>query len=212
MADEKGEGSWRDTNFVANMIRLRTAAGLSQADLVQKLRTAPPGVRWTDVHQTTISRIEKGERQVRFSEAFYIAYALDADAMEMTVTPHQLDAERGVTVSIERVAAGYTTIVQGVYNLDLGRRSLRQELQKLEAMIAKRATPADKEAVRLHSIYTLAEGYLALRVAAAVEAGRAAVNDERVNSLSDVETIYGISEHAYRPDSLRQEDIDAPDA
>ncbi|GAB4942241.1 hypothetical protein MAHJHV49_11560 [Mycobacterium avium subsp. hominissuis] len=214
MSDYEGIGDSREKNFVANMVRLRTAAGLSQADLVQKLRTAPSGVRWTDVHQTTISRIEKGERQVRFAEAFYIAAALGTNAMSMTLPPQQLDAEEQVGASVRQIAESYTAIVSGVFGLDLHRHFLRGSLKKLQALIAeKHEADADaEEAIRLRNTYNEAEIYLALRVDAAVAAGRAARMDDRVTSLTDVETIYGVSAYRYHPETVSQEDIDAPEA
>ncbi|MGW4090076.1 helix-turn-helix domain-containing protein [Nocardia sp. NPDC004750] len=68
-----------DQRFAENMVRLRERRGLSQADLVRALRQSG----WATVHQTTISRIEKGERPVRLGEARMIAEQLGVTTERM---------------------------------------------------------------------------------------------------------------------------------
>lgn len=75
--DNKSDGPGADDlRFAQNMLVLREQKGLSQADLVRRLRENG----WHTVHQTTISRIENGERPVRFGEARAIAQALEVTA------------------------------------------------------------------------------------------------------------------------------------
>lgn len=64
-------------------MRRREEKGLSQADLVRLLRDAG----WHGVHQTTISRIEKGERPVRLGEAKAISTALGVELPQLLLTP-----------------------------------------------------------------------------------------------------------------------------
>ncbi|WP_374230355.1 helix-turn-helix domain-containing protein [Rhodococcus sp. ARC_M12] len=61
-----------EIRFAQRMQELRERLGISQSSLVARLREDG----WPKVHQTTISRIEKGERPVRLGEARAIAAAL----------------------------------------------------------------------------------------------------------------------------------------
>lgn len=65
-------GAIEERNFIANMKRLREAAGLSQGELAQRMNANG----WDKFHQTTISRMEKGAQPVRLGEARGIADAL----------------------------------------------------------------------------------------------------------------------------------------
>lgn len=61
-----------DGRFAERMQQIRERLGISQSALVGRLRDNG----WSKVHQTTLSRIEKGERPVRLGEARAIAAAL----------------------------------------------------------------------------------------------------------------------------------------
>jgi transcriptional regulator with XRE-family HTH domain len=61
-----------DGRFAERMQQYRERLGISQSALVGRLRENG----WSKVHQTTVSRIEKGERPVRLGEARAIASAL----------------------------------------------------------------------------------------------------------------------------------------
>jgi transcriptional regulator with XRE-family HTH domain len=65
------EGDAYDALVGANVRRYRTAKGLSQADLAAALSAGGE-----HVHQTTVLKIEKGTRPLRFSEAVRISEAL----------------------------------------------------------------------------------------------------------------------------------------
>lgn len=75
-------GAIEERNFIANMKRLREAAGLSQGELAQRMNANG----WDKFHQTTISRMEKGAQPVRLGEARGIA-----DALGTLVGPMLLD-------------------------------------------------------------------------------------------------------------------------
>lgn len=78
-----------EQRFAENLIQMREQLGFSQADLVRRLREAG----WTGLHQTTISRIEKGERPVRLGEARAIAQLLGTTTERMLLpTQHTLRA------------------------------------------------------------------------------------------------------------------------
>lgn len=67
---------------------------MSQAELVHRLREQG----WTNVHPTTISRIENGERPVRLNEAIRIASILKTTPEEMAT-----DASTGKLAEIRRM-------------------------------------------------------------------------------------------------------------
>lgn len=73
MAVTKSESS-ADENFVTNMKAAREALGWTQARLAEELNKA--GV--DSISQSAVSRIEKGERDVRLNEARAIAKAFGA--------------------------------------------------------------------------------------------------------------------------------------
>lgn len=75
-------GAIEERNFIANMKRLREAAGLSQGELAQRMNANG----WDKFHQTTISRMEKGTQPVRLGEARGIA-----DALGTMIGPMLLD-------------------------------------------------------------------------------------------------------------------------
>jgi transcriptional regulator with XRE-family HTH domain len=72
-----------DARFARNMLARREERRISQADLVKMLRR----IGWPKAHQTTISRIEQGERPVRLGEARLIAAALGVDLTHLLLTP-----------------------------------------------------------------------------------------------------------------------------
>lgn len=76
-----------DDLFAANMLRRRQASGMSRADLVREL--ARDG--W-EPHQTTITRIEKGEQKVRLAEAIAIANALNTELSQLLLPVASSDA------------------------------------------------------------------------------------------------------------------------
>lgn len=76
-------GSDDESWFIENMKTLRERKGWSQGELARNVAA----LGWDSFHQTTISRIEKGERPVRLAEARGIAAALEASVAQMTSPP-----------------------------------------------------------------------------------------------------------------------------
>lgn len=207
MADERDgagkSGDPLDDYFAKNMTRLREAAGLSQAEMVQKLRDQG----WKNVHPTTISRIEKGERPVRLSESARIAKVLEQDLTRMMAQPRRAGIEDEVDKHTERVVQRYNQVVEGAYWLIQYRKLLRLDLEKL-ADIAHRE--GDE---RLRAKYEESVRYLGLRIDKAVSAAWDASRDRTMTSegVSLIEK-YGVSPHAYEPEVIYEADINAPDA
>lgn len=69
-----------EERFAANLKRMRESHGWNQSELARRLTDA--GLE--GFHQTTVSRIEKGDRPVRLGEATVIAQALRVPVESMT--------------------------------------------------------------------------------------------------------------------------------
>lgn len=76
-----------DRNFAANVKAQREAIGYSKAELVRRLSA----LGWGSAHQTTLTRIEEGERPARLGEARLIARALRVPLHTLMRTPEALD-------------------------------------------------------------------------------------------------------------------------
>lgn len=72
-------GEVAESRFIGNLVRFREALGLTQGAMAAQLREA--GVQ--GMYQTTLSRIEKGERSVKLHEALEIASALHVSVDDM---------------------------------------------------------------------------------------------------------------------------------
>lgn len=72
-------GAEGETQFIKNMVRFREQKGMTQGGLANMLRYS--GI--TGMHQTTLSRIEKGERAIKLHEALAIARALDSTVEQL---------------------------------------------------------------------------------------------------------------------------------
>lgn len=72
-----------DDRFAENMRVLREQRGWSQGEMARQMQRAG----WPNFHQTTVSRIEKGERPVRVSEARGIAAVLGSTLDQMIESP-----------------------------------------------------------------------------------------------------------------------------
>jgi len=78
-------GSVAEANFVANLKGARESLGLSQSDLAARMR----GLGFSGFYQTTVSRLENGERPVRLGEAIGFATALH-QSLDALLVPEEL--------------------------------------------------------------------------------------------------------------------------
>lgn len=78
MQQTKSGGDAYAVNFGASLRERRTARGMSQRELAE--RVARKGLR---LDPTAVTRIERGERDVRLGEAIVLAWELDASLSEM---------------------------------------------------------------------------------------------------------------------------------
>lgn len=94
--DLKGALGTEESHFVEAMRSAREILGWSQGEFARRLKKA--GLR--NFHQTTVSRIEQGERPVRLAEAAIIARVLGQDLDSMTAPPRkQRSAARVIAAS-----------------------------------------------------------------------------------------------------------------
>ncbi|MEW1807919.1 helix-turn-helix transcriptional regulator [Pseudarthrobacter sp. NPDC080039] len=90
MIEQRTIGTADEDRFVETMRHIREIQGLSQGELAARLAEAG----WDGFRQTTVSRIEKGERTVRLAEAHAIAQVLGTSLARMTDETAQGDAQR----------------------------------------------------------------------------------------------------------------------
>lgn len=77
-----------DIRFMDNFKRLRTQTGMRQADIAEKLKDWG----WEYFTQTTLSRLEKGERPLRLGEARALAAVIGRPISEMVAPPENVSA------------------------------------------------------------------------------------------------------------------------
>lgn len=83
MTDQQRVHQAEEAQFVENVQRLRELKGWSQGELARRMADAG----WDGFHQTTISRIEKGQRPVRLAEARALAQVLESQVGTMIAPP-----------------------------------------------------------------------------------------------------------------------------
>ncbi len=190
-----------DEYFAQNMTRFREAAKMSQAELVTRLRKQG----WNSVHPTTISRIEKGERPVRLSEADRIARVLGQDLSRMMSRPRHAGIEAEVDKTIEDYCKRYNQTLEGAYWLLVIRTVLQDQLASLHEVAEREGEQ------RLLDKYEEGRTYLQLRIDTAVEAARAAREPGGLGGQNLLDK-YGVTAHAYHPADISEDDINAPRA
>jgi transcriptional regulator with XRE-family HTH domain len=113
-----GPGADEEARFIAAVKRIREKRGWSQGELAKRM--AESG--WEAFHQTTISRIEKGERPVRLGEARGLASVLETrvDNMIMpTSDAEDLDAVNQAIDFAMKCRKGLVEAVKG-YKMSQG--------------------------------------------------------------------------------------------
>lgn len=92
-------GAREEANFVANMRRLREEQGWSQGEMAKRMQDAG----WSEFHQTTISRIEKGSRPVRLGEARGIAGVFGALVGQMILDSEVAEKLRNLELDLMKL-------------------------------------------------------------------------------------------------------------
>ena len=159
---------------------------------------------WTNVHPTTISRIEKRERPVKLAEAARIANVLGTDLSRMLARPDRAGAEEELDKVLEGVTDAYNRIGEGAYWLSVSRTVLQTTLAEFRGVVDRENDDYLREKLRK------SQRYLGLRIDNAVRAGRAASTRLDVWGPSDFIKQYGASPD--RVPDVSRKDINAPEA
>lgn len=115
---------------VGNQIRrLRDAADLSKTQLAARLTEA--GL--AQMHPTTISRIESGERAIRLSEAVTIASVLGTDVQSLLDYGGVDSLVKQARADINQNAKGLIGLREAVRGLLNRRAMLQYDIERLEA-------------------------------------------------------------------------------
>ena len=147
MADESGEYLGEDARFAANVKRLRERAGWSQGELARRMVAAGR----TGFHQTTISRIEKGERPVRISEAIGLAEVFETKVSNMVEPP----AEWQIVEKLGREIRWTSSA-----SVELGDAAIRfLEAQSLLKRVLDEAAELERQGFESKKIQLLLKGY-----------------------------------------------------
>lgn len=120
-ASPEPRGAIEEANFIANMRRLREENGWSQGELAQRMQRSG----WSEFHQTTISRMEKGARPVRLGEARGIAGVLGTLVGQMILDEPAARSLRELELSVQELRAKGLAVGTAVWDY-LGFRSVVQ--------------------------------------------------------------------------------------
>jgi|SRR5699024_608888 len=118
-----------EANFVENMQKLRQRRGWSQGEFARQMQAAG----WKSFHQTTVSRIEQGERPVRLGESRGIAEALGSSVSQMIRPGDGLETIRALEQNTERAKEIRTQIYELIPRLHAAQNSVRVHLDIVKA-------------------------------------------------------------------------------
>ncbi|MFI7584848.1 helix-turn-helix transcriptional regulator [Kocuria sp. M1N1S27] len=116
-----------DARFAESVKRLREERGWSQGELARQLLAA--GME--GFHQTTVSRIEKGERPVRLGEARALARVFDTSVDRMVAPEPREKYIRGVEELFAKVGEDVRQIEAAVKSLTQVNMQLEQAVSAL---------------------------------------------------------------------------------
>ncbi|MBE4716752.1 helix-turn-helix transcriptional regulator [Pseudarthrobacter sp. AB1] len=124
--ETNGPGAEEEAHFIAAVKRIREELGWSQGELAKRMSDSG----WEGFHQTTISRIEKGERPVRLGEARGLAKALGALVGQMLLPAEQSKTLRDLELSVVNAEKAATAIAASAQELLGTQTSLQYELEE----------------------------------------------------------------------------------
>lgn len=124
MADE----SKLNRYFRENMRATREQEGISQGELSKRLTDAG----WTVFHQTTVARIESGNRPVKLDEAAAIAQALNSTLPILITSPKAVGILYAVTEDTALLLESHDEAVERLRYLAAVRQSLKLSMSQLE--------------------------------------------------------------------------------
>ena len=118
-----------DALFAANIVSIRERAGMSQAELARRLNS----LGWDSVYQTTISRIEKGDRPVRVGEARLIARALNVELSTMMLSISENHQAGQLAFAREELVRAERAIRDGAEQWYLAHEQLQEVVAEIKA-------------------------------------------------------------------------------
>lgn len=146
---------------------------MSKADLVRALREAG----WESVHQTTVTRLEEGQRPPRLGEALLIAQVVGESTSRLIREPRSAHVEDWLESDIESVLYDYNRVVDGVEGLLVFQRQLARHVDEAESGLLgefdSRLASEVPMTPRLRELINEARSLAAVSVEDAVSAGRA---------------------------------------
>lgn len=116
----------REARFRDAMKALREKQGLTQTDVARRLRE-----RGLSFHQSTVAKVETGERPIRLDEAYAIADALGSQVGDMARGGAPAAAEWEVKDAYEETMASYERLVNAVVSFEENRGALGDILARL---------------------------------------------------------------------------------
>lgn len=124
--ETSGPGSEEEANFIAAVKRIREELGWSQGELAKRMSDSG----WEGFHQTTISRIEKGERPVRLGEARGLAKVLGGLVGHMMLPPEEGKTLRDLELSVMSVERAANDLAVSAHDLLGSQTILAHELEE----------------------------------------------------------------------------------
>ncbi|MCA4132957.1 helix-turn-helix transcriptional regulator [Arthrobacter sp. M4] len=115
-----------EERFRANMKMHRERLGWSQGELSRRLIESG----WGIFHQTTVSRIESGERPVKLGEARAIAAMLGVSLEKMMLVAEYSRLEADLIHRLESLGESFTTATSGLSRLIASREQLEHFLRE----------------------------------------------------------------------------------
>lgn len=106
------------------MKRLREENGWSQGEMARRMTEAG----WPGFHQTTISRMEKGERPVRLGEARAIAQIFGALVGQMILPTTAAKATRELELQLDSTRNARMALSAALHAFEVEKQALRLQL------------------------------------------------------------------------------------
>lgn len=119
-----------EDRFRQSLRQCREEQGLSMGELARRMVDAG----WTDFHQSTVSRIEKGQRPVRLGEARALARLLGVHLGYMTAPNEESRALQRFWNEIEAAKSYRKKVIDYVRDWEESRGSLRGALRDMDRL------------------------------------------------------------------------------
>ncbi|WEG10431.1 helix-turn-helix transcriptional regulator [Microbacterium horticulturae] len=110
----------REKNFAENLRTLREQKGVSQSEIARRLDREG----WPGFHQTTISRVEKGERTLSIGEAAAVAEMLGSSLDRMMDPPEGVEQAALLDLAIKMSRDGRQNVIRHLQLLETFRDAL----------------------------------------------------------------------------------------